>query len=255
MDAEIKNLKQAETNHAAKREKESRKPKKDKAAFEARAPVADSINTVESNEIFTATQGKSAPAKSGMEKRYGAVNTDAGYEDKGNKLETRSNRENVAENMIRAAEVRGWGEIKVSGTKTFRREAWLEAVARGIHVKGYIPTEQDKHSLSRKTNSLTPDRIRNENHKRMAEAFSRKSSSDAAQQYPELAGVAAALMAISKKAEADGLTPEQLAIVVARARRNVADSIERGKIPNVKIRKEMVIEMKPEASREQDYSR
>lgn len=255
MDAEIKNLKQAEKNHAAKREKESGKPKKDKASSEARAPVADSINTVESDQIFTVRQGKSSPAKSGTEKRYEASNAGAGYEDRGNKLETRSNSENVAENMVHAAEVRGWEEIKVSGTETFRREAWLEAAARGIHVKGYIPTEQDKQSLVKRTNSLTPDRIRNENHKRMAEAFSRKNSSDAAQQYPELAGVAAALMAISKKAEADGLTPEQLAIVVTRARQNVADSIERGKIPNVKIRKEMVIEMKPEASREQDYSR
>jgi|ThiBio_1000_plan_1041568.scaffolds.fasta_scaffold00653_6 hypothetical protein len=255
MDAEIKNLKQAEKNHLAKREKESGKPKKDKAVAQAVAPVVDTINTVESDEIFTAGQGKFALAKSSREKRHETANTGAGYEDRGNKLETRSNSENVAENMIRAAETRGWEEIKVSGTKTFRREAWLEAEARGIHVKGYIPTEQDKQLLVKRTNSRTPDRIRNKNHKRMAEAFSRKSSADAAQQYPELAGVAAALMAISKKAEADGLTPEQLAIVVARARQNVADSIERGKIPNVKIRKEMVIEVKPEAFREQDYSR
>ena len=108
-------------------------------------------NTVESDEIFTASQADIKPlVPQDIEKRYLRVggtfyhpkNTDlVAFEDKGNKLETRSNSEQIAESMVRIAEARGWDEIKVSGSDAFRREAWLEAAARGMHVNGYTPSE------------------------------------------------------------------------------------------------------------------
>ncbi|WP_265646137.1 hypothetical protein [Verminephrobacter aporrectodeae] len=44
---------------------------------------------------------------------------------------------------------------------------------------------------------------------------------------------------MSKKAEADGLTAEQRAVVAARVRQNVANSIERGELPKVKIKEKV----------------
>ena len=54
------------------------------------------------------------------------------------------------------AEARGWDEIKVSGTETFRKEVWLEAASRGMHVKGYVPSEQDKAELAKRTREFDP---------------------------------------------------------------------------------------------------
>jgi hypothetical protein len=117
-------------------------------------------NAVESDEIFTASQADIKPlVPQDIEKRYLRVggtfyhpkNTDlVAFEDKGNKLETRSDSEQIAESMVRIAEARGWDEIKVSGSETFRREVWLEAASRGMQVKGYSPTEQDKAQLAKR---------------------------------------------------------------------------------------------------------
>ncbi len=117
-------------------------------------------NAVESDEIFTASQADIKPlVPQDIEKRYLRVggtfyhpkNTDlVAFEDKGNKLETRSDSEHIAESMVRIAEARGWDEIKVSGSETFRREVWLEAASRGIQVKGYSPSEQDKAQLAKR---------------------------------------------------------------------------------------------------------
>ena len=85
------------------------------------------------------------------DKFYHPKNTDlVAFEDKGNKLETRSDSEQIAESMVRIAEARGWDEIKVSGSETFRREVWLEAASRGMQVKGYTPSEQDKAQLAKR---------------------------------------------------------------------------------------------------------
>lgn len=49
-------------------------------------------------------------------------------------------------------------------------------------------------------------------------------------------GAAAAAKAIEKRAEADGLSPAQRAIVAARVRQNIANTLERGEAPNVQVR-------------------
>lgn len=72
------------------------------------------------------------------------------FEDKGNKLETKSNSEKVAADLVKIAAARGWGDIKVKGTDEFRRAAWLEASVRGIGVTGYRPTEADKAMLAKR---------------------------------------------------------------------------------------------------------
>lgn len=357
-------------------------------------------NKVESDEVFTASQSDGKPiVPTEIEKKYLRVgdkfyhpkNTELiAFEDKGNKLETKSNSEHIADSMVRIAEARGWDEIKVSGSEIFRREVWLRAASRGMHIKGYSPTEQDKAELAKKsketainklentqnpfrgrenegapntdnkthttTHQTTPivanqkapinqdshaedtgntlithgkakylhdknntasyyvttrdnngkektlwgvdlqralaesgakigdkifinhegkkdvivdakvldssgqivdvekkETIRNTWNIQMAKAFAKELPYEAVKKYPELASSVATASAIEKKVEMDGLAPAQRAIVNARVRQNIVNSIERGDIPIVKLRES--IEVKREKQEEREYSR
>lgn len=239
-------------------------------------------NRVESDEIFTASQSDIKPVvPPEIEKQYLRVgdkfyhpkNTElVAFEDKGNRLETRSNSENIAESMVRIAAARGWDEIKVSGSETFRKEVWLEAAERGMHVKGYTPSEQDKAELAKRVSETDANKIEKENkpfrarekdaeeekakdsrEKQMANTFANESAVDAVKKFPELAGAAAAVAAMDAKAESDGLTPAQRAVVAARVRQNVVNSIERGDIPEVKLK--MEIEAKRDKNEQKEYAR
>ena len=258
-----------------------KKAEEAKAAQLVSSEKAASGNKLESDEIFTASQADVKPlVPPEIEKQYLRVgdkfyhpkNTDlVAFEDKGNRLETKSNSENIAAAMVRIAEARGWDEIKVSGSETFRKEVWLEAASRGMHVKGYSPTEQDKVELAKRVNEFEANQVEKDNkpfrarekeaeevklgsaNKRMAEAFANESPVEAVKKHPELAGAAAAVAVMDKKAEADGLTPAQRAVVTARVRQNVVNSIERGDIPEVMVKEE--IEVKRDAKEEREYSR
>jgi len=266
-------------------------------------PKKSSDNKVESDEVFTATQEAKPLVPKEVERQYLRVgdkyyhpkNADVlAFEDKGNKLETRSNSEQIAESMVRIAEARGWDEIKVSGSETFRREVWLEAASRGMHVKGYEPSEQDKAHLAKRSNDRQPNHVkgadspakakdfrvgendpdktvpvrddsgkvvgqetkdakRNTWNVQMAESFAKEPPTEAVKKYPELAGAYATVAAIDKKAEADGLDERQRAVVNAKVRELVTNSIERGDIPNTKLREDR--EVTRPRSNERDYSR
>jgi hypothetical protein len=64
------------------------------------------------------------------------------------RLVTRLEAAEVIRDMISVAQHRGWDALQVRGSVEFRREAWLEAGARGIEVQGYQPTDFDRQSLS-----------------------------------------------------------------------------------------------------------
>jgi hypothetical protein len=211
-------------------------------------------NQVQSDEIFTAEQRNNRPiTPPDVERRYFRVGSKfydpkttgvVSFEDKGNKLETNSNSEAIASTVVRIAKARGWDEIKVSGSETFRKEVWIEAAARGMHIKGYTPSEQDKAEVTKRLSQTEANKVAKENQpvsreKLMAESFAKDSFQEAAKKYPELAGAAAAVAAINKKAQADGLTPQQQAIVDMRIRQNVVNSIEHGRVPNVRIQDEI----------------
>lgn len=71
------------------------------------------------------------------------------FVDKGNRLQTKLSNAKVASSMVDIAEARGWTEIQVKGTADFRRDAWLEASARGLTVQGYKPKEEDLARLKK----------------------------------------------------------------------------------------------------------
>ncbi|MCL8487068.1 hypothetical protein ACVW1C_008387 [Bradyrhizobium sp. USDA 4011] len=54
----------------------------------------------------------------------------------------------VIRDMVSVAQHRQWEALHVRGSVEFRREAWLEAAARGIDVKGYQPNELDSQALA-----------------------------------------------------------------------------------------------------------
>lgn len=65
------------------------------------------------------------------------------FEDKGRSIGTQHNDDRVAKAVVKMAEAKGWGNIKITGNETFRREVWLQAEIHGIKVKGFTPRESD----------------------------------------------------------------------------------------------------------------
>ena len=64
------------------------------------------------------------------------------------RLVTRLAAAEVIRDMVSVAQHRQWEALHVRGSVEFRREAWLEAGARGIEVQGYQPTDLDRQALS-----------------------------------------------------------------------------------------------------------
>jgi hypothetical protein len=126
-------------------------------------------NQVQDNEPFAAVQSEMRPLiPREIEAQYIRVdnkfyhpkNTEVvAFEDKGNKLETRSNSAQTASNMVQIAEARGWDEIKVTGSETFRREVWLAAASRGMHVKGYSPSDENLAELGKRQRDQDTNKV------------------------------------------------------------------------------------------------
>ena len=79
------------------------------------------------------------------------------------RLVTRLAAVEVIRDMVSVAQHRQWEFLQVRGSVEFRREAWLEAGARGLEVQGYQPTEFDRQTLADRrevwdrTHSGTPE--------------------------------------------------------------------------------------------------
>jgi hypothetical protein len=64
------------------------------------------------------------------------------------RLVTRLAAAEVIRDMVSVAQHRQWETLQVRGSVEFRREAWLEASARGMDVKGHQPSELDRQALA-----------------------------------------------------------------------------------------------------------
>lgn len=230
-------------------------------------------NNVASDEIMSVPKPKPiVPAEVERDyvsvngKYYNAKNNKEAFEDKGNKLQTRSSNEEIASNLVKIAEARGWDEIKVSGTEAFRRAAWIEASTRGMQVKGYTPNEQDKIALESKIKSApantveeaktrhTEKSIAAKNEERAA-SFQKDNRTDALKKHPELAPAYAAQAAINKKMEQDGLTEAQRAYAQNMVNKRIIEMLQKGEIPNVKKREEITVNRPVEKTEERQLSR
>ena len=119
----------------------------------------------------------------------------------------------------------------------------MEAAARGMHVRGYSPTDADKARLAaiqrksefrgRETsNSVEGKRTREQD---KAEAFKSEQPETAMKKYPDLAGAYAGVEAARRHVEKEQLSSDEAKVVMARINKNAQNSIERGHIPQVQV--------------------
>ena len=64
---------------------------------------------------------------------------------------------NTIRAMLTMAESRGWSEVKVNGSAEFKREAWIEAAARGITAQGYKAGDLDRQEADRRRTERGPE--------------------------------------------------------------------------------------------------
>lgn len=57
---------------------------------------------------------------------------------------------NTVKAMLDVASSRGWATVEVKGSAEFKREAWIEAQARGVDVRGYRASELDQQEADRR---------------------------------------------------------------------------------------------------------
>lgn len=140
------------------------KPKAPRAVFSGRksADADDSVlnRTPEDENANSPTPSRSAlPAYIDQQfyrvarKFYSSNSNEAHYfEDRGDRIVANRQQpaERTAQIAIDIAKARDWKAVEVTGTKSFRREAWMRASVAGISVTGYEPTEKDRAELAHK---------------------------------------------------------------------------------------------------------
>lgn len=118
------------------------------------------VNSVEDGSGNILSSHKLREAPSSVKKAYLEVDgkyffmerpEHLAFEDRGTRIKTNLNNAKVAGSMLDVAQAKGWTDIKVKGKETFRREAWLQATARGMEVTGYRPRSEDLARLRKMT--------------------------------------------------------------------------------------------------------
>lgn len=85
----------------------------------------------------------------GIGSKYYFPDGAAAFTDHGVKLTTQSENTEVIRSLIAIAQAREWGDIKVTGTERFRKEAWFAGRLVGLEVKGYKPTAFEEERIVR----------------------------------------------------------------------------------------------------------
>lgn len=63
---------------------------------------------------------------------------------------------NTVRAMLDLAAARAWPSLELSGSATFRREAWIEAQARGLEARGHRPSDPDRQEAERRRAERQP---------------------------------------------------------------------------------------------------
>lgn len=215
-------------------------------------PDRDSTtNRVNDNGIESTTRDRYArsvldPANSPelVRKRYLAEagqyyfrdrNNALAFEDKGARIATRNEDPVVAASMVELAIAKGWKELKVSGSESFRRSVWLEASRRGMAVRGYEPKPQDELQLQEmKVLSRKPTPIQHIGPDR-ARAFTEQTQEDALKSYPELQKAYAGRSAIYQWIDTNIPDPKKQVELKATIDRGMAERLTKGEIPGVVV--------------------
>lgn len=65
----------------------------------------------------------------------------------GSSLHTNTPDKKIVEDMVALARAKQWRNLKLNGSKEFRREAWLQAESLGMKTTGYTPSKEDRVQL------------------------------------------------------------------------------------------------------------
>lgn len=160
--------------------------------------------------------------------------------DKGKKLHlARDFDAEAVKAAVDIGEARGWANVTVKGDEKFRQAVWYEATTRGIEVKGYTPTEQEKEWASKQAERAGRANVVAENPavKAFLEAKSPADRKQAAEAHPELRKAFAAEAAYSKLArQIQGEGAQQA--FMTRMRDNLALDIAQGReLADVRLRR------------------
>jgi hypothetical protein len=83
------------------------------------------------------------------------------FTDNATRLTTRLENTEVIADLVEIAKERGWNNIAISGTKTFKAEAWQQANLAGLTVRGYRPSKLEEAMLDRRRGrDVAPDPAR-----------------------------------------------------------------------------------------------
>lgn len=63
---------------------------------------------------------------------------------------------NTVRAMLELAEARGWQTVQIRGSSEFRREAWIEATARGLEGRGFAATDVERQEAERRRAERRP---------------------------------------------------------------------------------------------------
>lgn len=63
---------------------------------------------------------------------------------------------NTIRAMVDLAAARGWSSLELSGSAVFRREAWIEAQAKGLEAAGHRPSDPDRQEADRRRLERAP---------------------------------------------------------------------------------------------------
>ena len=157
------------------------------------------------------------------------------FEDKGPRIATKSEDPVVAASMVELAVAKGWKELKVTGSESFRRSVWLEAAKRGMAIRGYEPKPQDEllfqemKAQSPRTVSvhqLGPERAR---------AFTEKTEEETLKVYPELRKAYAGRASIYQWIDTNIPDPKKQIELRAAIDRGMAERLIKGEIPSVVV--------------------
>ena len=157
------------------------------------------------------------------------------FEDKGARIATRTEDPVVAASMIEVAVAKGWKELKVTGSESFRRSVWLEAEKRGMAIRGYEPKPQDELLLQEmkaqsprtvSVHQLGPDRAR---------TFTEQTQDEALRIYPELQKAYAGRASIYQWIDANIPDPQKQIELRAAIDRGMAERLTKGEIPSVVV--------------------
>lgn len=120
--------------------------------------------------------------------------------------------------MLDVAQSNGWTSLHVRGTAAFKREAWIEAQARGLSVKGHEPTADDRRNVEARRDT-----------RRQSQASTAATTTEASPAPNAVANTSPAPMPAPQQAQTPAPTTAPAAVPAARNGTALPEDAQAGK--------------------------